>query len=154
TTMLHYRPPTRVVLVFSICRGAILKLSGWRWPMRIVLIATVLVIVGAGCVPLLSPAVAAYACPSCYGLLRLTGSLFVDPAMSVEGTTKLQETISRATVQVAAFYGSFEHAPTLLVCATKECDHRLGGKGAKANTYGTTFIRVSPDGLNQTILAH
>ena len=122
--------------------------------MRIVLIATVLVIVGAGCVPLLSPAVAAYACPSCYGLLRLTGSLFVDPAMSVEDTTKLQETISRATGQVAAFYGSFEHAPTLLVCATKECDHRLGGKGAKANTYGTTFIRVSPDGLNQTILAH
>jgi hypothetical protein len=51
---------------------------------------------------------AAYACPSCYGLLRTTGSLFIDPAMSVEDTTKLQEAISRATVQVAAFYGSFD----------------------------------------------
>jgi hypothetical protein len=74
--------------------------------------------------------------------------------MSVEDTTKLEEAISRAMGQVAAFYGSFDQGPTLLVCATKECDHRLGGKGAKANTYGTTFIRVSPDGLNQTILAH
>jgi hypothetical protein len=151
--MLDYRSLTRASSSFHL-QGAILKVSGWRWPVRIVLIATVLIFVGVGCVPLLSPAMAAYACPSCYGLLRITSSLFVDPAMSVEARTKLQEAISRAAVQVAAFYGSFDQAPTLLVCATKECDHKLGGRGARANTYGTTFIRVSPDGLNQTILAH
>jgi len=135
-------------------QGAVLKLFRWRWRVRIVFIAMVLATVGVGCVPLLAPAMAAYACPNCYGLLRITGSLFIDPTMSVEDRTKLQEAISRASVQVTAFYGSFDQAPTLLVCATKECDHTLGGKGAKANTYGTTFIRVSPDGLNQTILAH
>jgi hypothetical protein len=56
--------------------------------MRIVLVAAVLVIVGIASVPVLWPAMAAYACPSCYGLLRVTGSLFVDPAMSVEGYDK------------------------------------------------------------------
>ena len=77
--------------------------SGWRWPKQIVIVATVLVILGVGCVPLLSPVVAAYACLNCYGLQRVTGSLFIDPAMSVEDRTKLQETISRAAAQVAAF---------------------------------------------------
>ena len=144
---------TREVRSFNL-KDAILKLSSWRWPMRIPLIATILVIVGVGCIPLLSPAMAAYACPACYGLLRVTANLFVDPAMSVEDRTKLQEAISRAAAQVTAFYGSFDHTPTLLACASEECDHRLGGKGARANTYGTTFIRVSPNGLNQTILAH
>src|SRR6266436_2964849 len=120
---------TREVRSFNL-KDAILKLSSWRWPMRIPLIATILVIVGVGCIPLLSP------------------------AMAVEDRTKLQEAISRAAAQVTAFYGSFDHTPTLLACASEECDHRLGGKGARANTYGTTFIRVSPNGLNQTILAH
>ena len=128
--------------------------SGRRWPKRTVLVATVLVILAIGCLPLLSPAVAAYACPSCYGLQRVTGSLIVDPAMSVEDRTKLQEIVARAAVQVADFYGSFAQQPILLACATEECDRRLGGKGARANTYGTTFIRLSPRGLNQAILAH
>lgn len=127
--------------------------SGWRWSKRLVLVA-VLVILAVGCVVFLSPAVAAYACPSCYGLQRATGSLFVDPAMSVEDRTKLQEIIARAAVQVENFYGSFERQPTLLACATEECDRRLGGRGARAATYGTTFIRLSPRGLNQRILAH
>jgi hypothetical protein len=116
--------------------------------------ATVLMIVGIGCTPFLSPAVAAYACPSCYRLQRVSGNLFVDPAMSVEDRTKLQEIVVRAAEQVADFYGSFDKPPTLLACATEECDRRLGGKGARADTFGTTFIRLSPRGLNQTILAH
>ena len=83
--------------------------SGRRWPKRTVLIATVLVTLAIGCLPFVSPAVAAYACPSCYGLQRVTGSLFVDPAMSVEDRTKLQEVVALAAVQVADFYGSFDH---------------------------------------------
>jgi hypothetical protein len=70
---------------------AILERSGRRWPKRFVLIAIVFVILGIACVAFLSPGVAAYACPSCYGLQRVTGGLFVDPTMSVEDRTKLQE---------------------------------------------------------------
>jgi hypothetical protein len=131
-----------------------MRVSGRRWFARIVLVVTVLAIVGVGCVPLLQPAVAAYVCPNCYGFLRVNDSLFVDPVMSAEDATKLQEVIAPARDRVAAFYGSFDRLPTLIVCSTKECDHRLGGRGAKARAYGTAFIRVSPEGLNQTILAH
>jgi hypothetical protein len=74
--------------------------------------------------------------------------------MSVEGRTNLQEIVARAATQVAEFYGSFDHRPTILACATEVCDRRLGGKAARANTYGTTLIRLSARGLNQTILAH
>lgn len=118
------------------------------------LIATLFVILGIACMTLLSPAVAAYACPSCFGLQRVTGGLFVDSAMPLEDRTKLQETVARAAVQVANLYGSFDQQPTLLACATEECDRKLGGKGARATTYGTTFIRLSPRGVNPTILAH
>jgi hypothetical protein len=57
------------------------------------LIAAVFVILGTAYVVFLLPAVAAYACPSCYGLERVTGGLFVDPAMSIEDRRMLQETI-------------------------------------------------------------
>jgi hypothetical protein len=74
-----------------------------RWHKRIAMVAALLVITGIAGVPLLAPAVAAYVCPSCYGLVRVTGTLFVDPAMSAEDTTKLQEVIERASLQVALF---------------------------------------------------
>jgi len=131
-----------------------LEPSGRRWPTRFILIAAVFLILPTACVVFFLPAVAAYACPSCYGLERVTGSLFVDPAMAVEDRRILQETAARAAAQVANFYGSFDKQPILLACASEECDRKLGGKGARANTYGTTFVRLSPRGLDQTILAH
>ena len=97
---------TRSVVPFNLEGEVILEPSGRRWPKRTVLIATVLVTLAIGCLPFVSPAVAAYACPSCYGLQRVTGSLFVDPAMSVEDRTRLQEVVALAAVQVADFYGS------------------------------------------------
>ncbi len=146
--------PIGVLSVLSVLRREDLKPSGWHWPKRIALVAIILMTLGAGCVAFLLPTVAAYACPRCYGLQRVTGGLFVDPVMSVEDRADLQGAVSQAAAQVAAFYGSFDRRPRLLACATKECDHRLGGKGAKAETYGTLFIRLSADGLNRTILAH
>jgi len=131
-----------------------LEPSGRRWSKRCTLIAAVFVILGTALVVLVWPAVAAYLCPSCYGLERVTDSLFVEPAMSVEDRRMLQETVARAAGQVASFYGSIDRQPILLACASEDCDRKLGGRGARANTYGTTFIRLSPRGLNQTILAH
>jgi len=153
-TMMTDQSCTEAGSFFQFTGRSNLEPLGRRWRKRIMLIATVLVVLAIGGVVFLSPAVAAYVCPGCYGLKRVADSLFVDRAMSVEERTKLQETVARAAAQVAAFYGSFDQHPTLLVCATEECDRRLGGKGARAVTYGTTFIRLSPRGLNQTILAH
>jgi len=117
-------------------------------------IASTLVALGIVCLPFVSPASAAYICPSCYKLDRATDHVFVDRTMSADDRARLQEVVARATADVIAFYGSFGNQPTLLVCSTDECDHRLGGRGAAAVTYGTTFIRVSPRGVNETILSH
>jgi len=100
------------------------------------------------------PAMAAYVCPSCYGLESVTSNLFVEAAMPAADRTMLRETVARAAKQVATFYGSFDRQPTVLACETAACDHRLGGRGARATTFGTLFIRLSPRGVDQTILAH
>ena len=99
--------------------------SARSWIKRIVLIATGFVILAVGGVVVLLPAAAGYACPSCYGLERVAGQLFVEHAMSVEDRTTIQEIIARAAAQVADFYGAFDQLPTILACATEECDRSL-----------------------------
>jgi len=100
------------------------------------------------------PAMAAYVCPSCYGLEPIASHLFVESAMPVADRATLRATVAAATAQVANFYGSFDRRPTVLACATAACDHRLGGRAARATTFGTLFIRLSPRGLDQTIVTH
>ncbi len=100
------------------------------------------------------PAMAAYACPRCYGLVPVSPGLYVEAAMPLADRTALRATIAGAEAQVAAFYGSFDRRPTVLACATEACDRRLGGRGARATTFGTWFIRLSPRGLDATIVAH
>ncbi len=97
---------------------------------------------------------AAYACPTCYGLQSVTSKLWVEAAMPAADRTMLRETVARAAQQVATFYGSFDREPTVMACETEACDRRLGGRGARATTFGTVFIRLSPRGVNQTILSH
>ncbi len=72
-----------------------MKLSAKRHTKRFLLVATILVILTVACGAFIAPAMAAYACPKCYGLQRVTGGLFVDPAISVEERVELEEVISR-----------------------------------------------------------
>ena len=134
-----------------------MRRSKWRWPKRIGLLVGALAALGVASVPFILPALAAYACPACYGLERVTSTLYVEAAMPEQDRATLRDTIAGAQAQVAGFYGSFEGHPTLLACATEACDHKLGGRGARATTYttfGGSFIRAAPRGLNQTILSH
>jgi len=50
--------------------------------------------------------------------------------------------------------GAFDHNPTLIICHSNACHARLGSGGARAVTYGTQFIYVSPRGMLPEILAH
>ncbi len=134
-----------------------MKHSKRRWLKRIGLVAGALAALGAASVPIAMPALAAYACPACYGLERVTPTLYVEAAMPAQDRTKLQETIAASEVRVAGFYGSFERRPTLLACMSEACDRKLGGRGARATTYttpGGSFIRIAPRGLNETIVSH
>ncbi|TCS62133.1 hypothetical protein [Varunaivibrio sulfuroxidans] len=99
------------------------------------------------------PAVTAYLCPSCYGLSHLGRGLYVEDTSRAQKDLLLAA-VSTAEEKVGSFYGAFHHRPTLLVCFTDNCDRRLGGRGARAMTYGAAFVYISPRGLNGTILAH
>jgi hypothetical protein len=131
-----------------------MKLLHRRWLKRVTQIAIVCGFLGVGGVIVAWPAMAAYVCPACYGLEPVTRDLLVESAMPAAQRTALRETVARAAERVASFYGAFDRRPTVLACETDACDHRLGGRGARATTFGTLFIRLSPRGLNPTILAH
>ncbi len=103
------------------------------------------------------PALAAVVCPSCYGFDRLNDRLLVDAEMPADQRQALLSSIDQAQVSVAAFFGSLDRRPTILACATDHCDKRIGGRGARAITYsfpGGSVLRLSPRGLDRTIVAH
>ena len=102
-------------------------------------------------VPLAVPALAAMACPGCYGLTRIDGGLYSDTGTADDLAAMVRAARSTA---VDAFGAKDPPDPTVLVCTTPECDRRLGGKGALARAYGAVLIVVGPEGHNQTILAH
>jgi hypothetical protein len=131
-----------------------LEILRGRRAKRVTQLGIVCIFLVVGGVVVAWPAMAAYVCPACYGLEPVTSDLLVESAMPAAERESLRETVAEAAEQVSLFYGSFEHRPTILACHTDACDHRLGGSGARATTFGTLFIRVSPRGLNQTVLAH
>ena len=96
-----------------------------------------------------SPAVAAYLCPSCFGLIKVEAGVYAE-----KGTPDINQNIQQARARVVAYNGAFDHNPTLIICHSAACHARLGSGGARAVTYGTSFIYVSPRGLQPEILAH
>jgi len=95
------------------------------------------------------PALGAYLCPSCYGLERVAEGIYAEL-----GGPDLSPMIAEARTRVATYYSAFDHQPVLLICHSDACHKRLGSGGARAVTYGTQFIYVSPRGLLPEILAH
>ena len=119
---------------------------------RLALGLLALVAVSVASIPFVAPAVAAYACPGCYGLERAADRIYVEAG---HDATPLLRNIERAKANVSHALG-VPAVPkvTLVVCGTEECDRKLGGLGARATTYGASFIRVSPRGWDETILTH
>lgn len=124
------------------------------WIKSVAALVSVLTIVGIGAIPFVMPAAAAYACPNCYGLEKVSAGLIVERGMSIADRQQLEQLVSSAKNKVAAFYGSVGSTPTLLVCQSSDCDRRTGGRGALGETYLSAFIRMSPRGIDQTFLAH
>ena len=103
------------------------------------------------------PALAAWACPACYGLERAAPQLWVERAMSTRDRAALIDGIEASRAIAAAFLDGYDADPALLACASEACDARLGGKGARATAYTTplgTVIRRGPRGLGREIVAH
>lgn len=103
------------------------------------------------------PALRGGLCPSCYGLEESAPGLWVEAAMAPEARTALIAEVAAARATIARFYGPAQAHLRILACESAACDRRLGGRGAAAVTYSLgalSVVRLSPRGLNETILTH
>ncbi|EGP56844.1 hypothetical protein QYR00_06110 [Agrobacterium tumefaciens] len=103
------------------------------------------------------PALAAVGCPSCFGMEYGGPRLLVDRDMPTPMRGAVVRDAEAAALAVKAFYGEFGRRPFLVACSTEDCDRRIGGRGAYAVTISTpvaAVLRLSPRGLNRTILTH
>ena len=130
------------------------------WLRRTLLATVSLLASGVGAVAWTYPALAAAVCAPCAGLERVTPTLVVEPSMDAATRAELLATREAASQRVADFFGTRSPAldgAVLVACVTEACDRRLGGRGPRATAYSTpvlTAIRLSPRGLDRTIVAH
>lgn len=126
-----------------------------RWWVRSAVLFVLIGLVSAAAVWLsANPTLMAYLCPSCFGFEPAGTRVFVEAKLSRAERNQLTTDLAEARKRVAAMYGSAEADPVWLVCASEECDRRIGGKGARAVTYGWHIVRVSPRGRTPVVLAH
>lgn len=125
-------------------------------PLWIGLPVVIAVATAVGTALVLRP-VAAWICSWCYGLERAEPLVYVDKAMPAEARRQLSAAIGTAKAHVADYYGSLLLEPVIVACFSQACDRRLGGRGAHAQNFsGWNFavIRLSPRGLNKTVISH
>lgn len=125
-----------------------------RWGLLVFILSAVGVLTGAGWWLSGNPVLVAMFCPSCFGFERLSDRVFIEPGITVMERRRLESDLAAAGRRVGDMYGTLQARPVVLVCYSKACDRRIGGKGARAATYGWHVIRVSPRGSNTVILAH
>lgn len=121
------------------------------------LLCSVIMLSAAGFLLYSYPVMAAVACPSCFGLEKTAAGFYTDRDFPDARLGSLASDLDAARDTVSQFYGSIHRQPIVVACSTRECDHRLGGRGARAVTLSTPFftiVRLAPLGLNKTILAH
>ena len=129
-----------------------------RWPQSLMFSAAFVALVVIAVVSVAwAPAMAAVACPGCYGLERMTRDILVDAKMPEHKRRALLNSVAAAEDSVIGFFGTLNRRPIVLACEEEICDRRLGGRGARATTYSTwrfSVVRLSPQGLNKMIIAH
>jgi len=96
-------------------------------------------------------------CPGCYGLERVTSTLWVEAEMPQHARRALVAEVDSSLATIAAFYGAPRANLRILACLSDDCDARLGGRGAAAVTYSlgpVSIVRIAPRGLSPTVLTH
>jgi hypothetical protein len=126
-----------------------------RWLRIGVIVGIAAVLTGAGYWLAGNPTLAAYVCPSCYGFDHLDQRTYVEARLSRAERAQLTTDIAEARKRVGTIYGTLQSNPVFLVCASEDCDRKLGNSGAaRGVTYGWHVIRVSPRGRSVIVLAH
>ncbi|MFC7533038.1 hypothetical protein [Actinoplanes sp. GCM10030250] len=119
-----------------------------RWIIT-ALTAAALLGAAAGTLALTAPAIAATACPQCYGLSSQGRGLYTE-----RDDAAYRPMIDAATGRIGEFYGGVTVSPRVLICATDACYRRIGGGGEKGRALGRWAMLLSPAGANRTIATH
>lgn len=90
-------------------------------------------------------------CPTCYGLSEIAPNVFTDDTNRAHEISAMVER-SRNTTQ--RFFGRNLSSPRMILCATDDCNSVFSDSTARGIAYGSRLIRVSPEGLNETIITH
>jgi hypothetical protein len=106
-----------------------------------------------GSVAYATPHLGAYACPRCYGFVRVAPQIYVDSAADENQINSALKNLAGANEQVLDFYPDRASRPRWIFCLSKTCGDRFG-KGPLAMAYLSAFIFVYPDGATTPILAH
>ena len=101
-----------------------------------------------------APVYAAAVCPACYGFSKAAQGLWLEKGHALGAAARAEAMLGAAQARVAAFFPQRRANPTYFVCDSTACARRMGWKGAKAVTYGKSFVVVYPQGRDVTFLAH
>lgn len=100
------------------------------------------------------PAVAATACPSCYGLVELEESVFTERGLTDEQRRRVLGSVRAAEARIGTFFGRRQSSPRILACATDECYSRIGGGRERGVAVLNRAVLLSPRGITPTIATH
>jgi hypothetical protein len=125
-----------------------------RWPARILIAVAGLIVVAVVGIVLFLPAAVAIVCPACYGFEELAPEVFVERGMLAETRDKAGSALGEARRSVADFFGDPASDPRILICASEDCYHRLGGGGSRGKAYADAALVLSPRGIDPVIAAH
>src|SRR5579859_2505030 len=99
--------------------------------------------------------VLAFACPQCFGFHAIADGAYSNEPSSPR-VPEVLSNLHAARSHVQHFFRRPVPKPTLLICTTERCYRHAEGKGgvAKALSWSTRILLVSPRGSNATIISH
>lgn len=122
-------------------------------PMRRAAAVSLVLATGLGLFAWLAPALAATACPVCFGFDRLDGDVYIDRRATDTQRESARTIAATATRRIRAFYGRQESDPRLFLCTTHECYDGFGG-GSRGMAVLDVALVLAPLGFNAVIATH
>jgi hypothetical protein len=117
-------------------------------------IAAIVVIGALTALAVFEPALAALACPLCYGFERIEPNVFIDREAASESRTEARDIVQEAEAKDLAFYGQLKAAPSMFLCTTQACYSRVGGGSSRGMAILDIALFLSPRGMTPVIAAH
>jgi hypothetical protein len=113
-----------------------------------------LVLLGTVGTVLAFPFGAAAARPACYGFDRFADNAFIEAAASPQQRGHVAEVLAQAHGRVAAFYGTTDTQPRVLVCVSDDCYDRIRSAGSRGTAFLDLALQLSWRGTDPVIAAH